>query len=423
MDKSKLRQEEIRAAKAKARKLLESPKSFNEFLAAMKRAGLVGELWNALVLFIVTVSRLLFHPLSAFIKGRSAAGKNWLARLVLGLMPLDQVHEISSASKRAWNYSNNDFRHRVIYLQEASGATDPMRLLISEGKLIRIVTTWVHGKLVTEKYVTRGPVAAVSTTTRSGLDIDDETRHVSILIDESAEQTRKIVQSYTKKGTGLSPEERRVWRMVHRLLAERADDLEIVFPDWFDEVANSVFAGDVGVRRYYPAFVEACRTVCLIRSFQRDHQQPRDGKLFLNFADFALTALIFERVFIASLRSQEGSALETRKVVKNLSESMDGKPVQASDLAKGQEISLDRAYKVLREAEEAGTITRANDPERDNRKLYLPSPRPRFIPDPEVLFQTLDGVEDGVRFVHPLTGKWITYSRKSGDPKRKQKMG
>jgi hypothetical protein len=378
---------------------------------------------NALVLLIVVISRLLVRPLSAFVKGRSAAGKNWLARLILGLMPVDQVHEISSASKRAWNYSNDDFRHRVIYVQEASGATDPMRLLISEGKLIRIVTTWVNGKLVTEKFVTRGPVAAVSTTTRSGLEIDDETRHVSILIDESAEQTRRIVQSYTKQGPGLSQGERRVWRMVHRLLAKKADDLEIVFPDWFDEVADSVFVGDVGVRRYYPAFVEACRTVCLVRSFQRDRRQRTDGTLVVNFADFAITALIFERVFVESLRSQEGSALETQQAVKALSESMDDKPIQAADLSKEQGISLDRAYKLLREAEEAGTITRANEPERDNRKLYLPSPRPRFIPDPEMLFQTLDGVEDGVRFVHPLTGKWITYSRKSGGPKGEKKTG
>ena len=375
------------------------------------------------MLLIVVISRLLVRPLSAFVKGRSAAGKNWLARLILGLMPVDQVHEISSASKRAWNYSNDDFRHRVIYVQEASGATDPMRLLISEGKLIRIVTTWVNGKLVTEKFVTRGPVAAVSTTTRSGLEIDDETRHVSILIDESAEQTRRIVQSYTKQGPGLSQGERRVWRMVHRLLAKKADDLEIVFPDWFDEVADSVFVGDVGVRRYYPAFVEACRTVCLVRSFQRDRRQRTDGTLVVNFADFAITALIFERVFVESLRSQEGSALETQQAVKALSESMDDKPIQAADLSKEQGISLDRAYKLLREAEEAGTITRANEPERDNRKLYLPSPRPRFIPDPEMLFQTLDGVEDGVRFVHPLTGKWITYSRKSGGPKGEKKTG
>lgn len=420
--KEKKEQEDNRAAKVKARKLLESPQFFNEFLEVMKRAGLVGERGNALVLLIVAVSRLLLRPLSAFVKGRSAAGKNWLARLVLGLMPVDQVRELSSASKRAWNYLNDDFRHRVIYLQEASGAADPMRLLISENKVIRIVTTWVDGKLVAKKYVTRGPVAAISTTTKSGLEIDDETRHVSIPIDESADQTRKIVQAYTKQGTGLSKDERRAWRMVHCLLKEKAD-LEIVFPDWFDEVANTVFVGDVGVRRYYPAFVEACRTVCLVRSFQRDRQPRKDGKLILDFADFAITALIFEQVFIESLRSQEGSALETRQAVKTLSGSRGGKPVQAADLAKELGVSLDRAYKLLREAEEAGTITRANEPERDNRKFYLPSPRPRFIPDPEQLFQGLDGVKDRVRFVHPLTGKWITYKRKGGRKKGKKKTG
>jgi len=414
--------ERIRVAKTKARKLLESPRFFNEFLAVMKRAGLVGERRNALVLLVVVISRLLLRPICAFVKAVSAAGKNWLVRLVLGLMPLDQVREISSASKRAWNYANDDFRHRVIYVQEASGEADPMRLLISEGKVIRFVTEWVNGKRTTVKYVTRGPVAAISTTTKSGLEIDDETRHVSIFIDESPEQTRRIVQAYTKRGT-LASDERLVWKMVHRLLEERADDLEIVFPDWWDQVADTVFADAIAVRRYYPAFVEACSTVCLIRSFQLDRQPKKGSKLEIDFVDFAIAAIIFERVFTQSLSRQEGSALETRQAVEALSKSMDRKPVQGGDLAKELGISLDRAYKLLREAEEAGTITRANEPERDNRKFYLPSPRPRFVPDPEVLFQTLDGVENEVRFVHPLTGQWITYTRKRGRKNGKKKAG
>jgi hypothetical protein len=87
----------------------------NEFLLAMKKAGFVGEELNALALLVVAESRLLPRPLNLFVKGHSSAGKNWLVTRLFRLMPKSAVAEISSASDKAWNYSQSDFRHRVVY--------------------------------------------------------------------------------------------------------------------------------------------------------------------------------------------------------------------------------------------------------------------------------------------------------------------
>lgn len=254
-----------------ALRLLQSPRFFNEFLAAMKKEGLVGEELNALLLLIVVVSRLLRHPLHVFIKARSSAGKNFLVRLLLRLLPRHAITEVTSVSDKAWSYLDKDFRHTVVYLQEeneAVGNIQPLRLLISEGKLIRLVTAWKGNKRVTKKHTARGPVSSISTTTRHRLKIDDENRHISIRINESDEQTGQIIKSYARPSEGLSSHERRTWRMVHQVLEKRIG-AEITFPDWFDKVADHVASiKDLRLRRYYPAFVEACRTVCLIRSFQ-----------------------------------------------------------------------------------------------------------------------------------------------------------
>ena len=201
MGKHKVTQAERKRAEKEARKLLRSARFFNKFLIATKKVGLVGEELNALVILIAAVSRLLPRPLNLFVKGHSSAGKNWLVTRVLHLMPKSAVAEITSASDKALHYSRSDFRHRVVYLQErneAAGNVHPIRLLISEGKLIRIVPGFEHGKRVTKKYVARGPVAAISTTTKNLLEIDDETRHISIWVDESKEQTREIVRSYIR---------------------------------------------------------------------------------------------------------------------------------------------------------------------------------------------------------------------------------
>jgi hypothetical protein len=163
----------------------------------------------------------------------------------------------------------DDLRHRVLFLQERNddaGPIHPIRLLISEDKVIREVVTWEHGQLVTKKIETRGPVASISTTTKSRLEIDDETRHLSSWLDQTEEQSLRIMQAYNK-GTCLTSKERRVWRMVYRLLKERSRT-EICIPLWFNEMASSVLRKDLRVRRYYPALVEG-------RKEDREHRISR----------------------------------------------------------------------------------------------------------------------------------------------------
>jgi len=412
MAKSELTRREMKEAEVRARTLLRSRHFFNKFLLAIRKAGLVGEELNALVLFIVVVSRLLSRPLNAFVKGHSSGGKNWLVTRVLRLMPKSAVAEITSASDKAWNYSGSDFRHRVVYVQEqneAAGTIDPIRLFISEGKVIRMVVGFENGRRVTKKYVARGPVAAISTTTKNRLKIDDETRHISIWVDESPEQTHNIVKMYTKQRDGLSHDELRVWRTV-QLLLEKKTGTEVIFPKWFSEVEDRLFVKDLSVRRYYPAFVEACRTVCLIRSFQRHRKLSNHGQLEVEFADFAITALIFDPVFVESLHLGKGTGEATRRDVEAIF-AKKKRPVQAKDLARYLRISLDQAYSKLSCAARVGVIRRVNKPEKGNRKLFLATPRPRFVPDPEELFKELQDFKDIVRFVHPITGEWIIYRR------------
>jgi hypothetical protein len=403
---------ERRRAKRKALKLLQSRHFFIKFLLALRKVGLVGEELNALILLIVVVSRVLDHPLSVFVKGHSSAGKNWLVSRILRFLPKDAIAEITSVSDTAWSYSGNAFRHKVVYLQERNeqaGNVHPIRLLISERKLIRCVTRWVDKKLVNKKYVARGPVASVSTTTKNHLEIDDETRHISIWVDESPEQTRRIVTAYTTQSQHVGRGLLRNWRMVQRLL-EQKGKLKIVFPKWFREVEDRLFINDLRVRRYYPAFVEACRVVSLIRSFQRHRELSKCGELELEFADFAITALIFDTVFVESLRLGKTAGEATRRLAEEISKATN-RPVEAKDLVRKLKISTDQAYAKLRYAASLGVILRANEPEKGNRKLFLPAPRPRFVPDPEKLFHELD-LKEEVRFVHPVTGEWIVYRNK-----------
>jgi hypothetical protein len=413
MEKGKLTARERRETEDAARMILRSPDLLNQFLDAVKRQGLVGEEKAALVILIVVVSRLLKRPLNLLVKGRSSSGKNYAVRKVLSLVPRTAVIEITSSSARAWNYAEDDFCHRLVLLQEhneAAGAVHPMRLLISEGKLIRLVTTREHGRWVTKRFVAHGPIASITTTTKDRLAPDDESRSISYWTDESNEQTARIVHAYGYEQP-LSTFERRAWREIHNLLAERSHR-EISLPPWLHRLANLVYTKDLKVRRYYPAFVEACRATALIRSFQT---RPSDkNQLTVDFVDVAMTAAILDEVSSESIHKAEGPMAETRATVEQISRSKNGAPVGPNDLTAALKISKDQAYRLLANAREAGAIYRANKNVKGGMKLYLATPRPRFVPDPAELYQMLGSsdVPNRVEWVHPLTGKVIVYERK-----------
>jgi hypothetical protein len=106
------------AEREKALALLQSPDFLNKMMSVTKRIGLVGEERNALVVYTVSVSRLLAKPLCLFIKGASSAGKNCLADTVLALFPQSEQQNLTSASLRSWNYMGDQLQHKIVYVAE-----------------------------------------------------------------------------------------------------------------------------------------------------------------------------------------------------------------------------------------------------------------------------------------------------------------
>ena len=397
-----------------ATEMLRSPYFFREVLSAARKVGLVGEERNALVVYTTATSRLLAKPLCLFIKGPSSVGKNFLADSILSLLPPTEIHLLTSASTRSWNYLGGDIAHKTVYVKErneSAGVVQPSRLLISENALSHSVAVRQGGRFVQETCVTKGPIASISTTTKDRVEIDDETRHVSVWVDESCEQTTDIMKAALDTGSGLSPDELAVWHEVQELLKQRSN-VAITFPDTFRGIVDHVRNDNLWARRYFPAFLQSCRTVALIRSFRDDKGKadiPRG--LVVSFKDFAIAALIFNAVFSRSLNKADDQDIEVEQRIKRIAARTGGNGVRASDLAHDMGTSADRAYALLRKAAGAGTVSRINTPSKGNLKLYLPGRPTRFLPHPADMFNRLAGVPKKVKFVHPLTGEWIIYNR------------
>ena len=410
-----------RKVRPKATDLLRSPSFFQSFLEDVRKAGLVGEKKNALALYIVATSRFRPRPLNALVKGPSSAGKNFIVRTVMdNFLPEKTVHGVSSMTERSLNFLHkDDLENSILYFYEVDGSarsTHPNRLLISEGKLVHwyVASTKWGGKEVREE-ITGGPVACISTTTENALKIDDESRHLSLWMDESPGQTKRIARAYAvnEKQT-LTADMKAVWLEVQQLIKERKD-LPIQLPAWFERLVDLIPTGDVRIRRYWPAFVEACKTVCLIRSFRSTKAELKShGGLTVSFKDFAIADLIFDKVVAESLsRSATDEEVWVGEMVDRIVHQHKGVGVEATNLLGEPGVtSLDKAYRLLRQAERAGTIFQANLPGKNNGKFYLPSAELDFIGSPELVFRRFE-MNGNLKFVHPITGEWVKYGDKA----------
>lgn len=394
-----------------AERLLMSPTFFTDCLGALWRMGLVGERKNALVLYLLGTSRLLPRPLNVFVKGQSSTGKNVLVTKVLDLFPKDSYLVITSASDKAWYYSADSFENKIVYVQEqnkAIGSVHPVRLLISEGKLVRLASVRKKGSdhHTTERFEAKGPIAALSTTTKDRLEIDDETRHFSLWMDDGPEQTKQILKGYVRQPEPLSTEDVVVWRAAQELLAERTG-IEIILPAWFDELAEAmVNAGhDVRLRRYFPAFCQACRAVALLRSFQ--HGKTVD-RLEVDFADFAIAHILLDSVVSESLHHEGDQMLETTQCIRGLVERT-GEAVLIQQVAEVLSLPYKRAAERIQDAERAGLLQRANNPEARNVKRFVATSPQQLLPVPSALFRKLR-LDRPCSFHHPLTGELVAYT-------------
>ena len=137
--------------------------------------------------------------MNAAIKGPSSCGKSVLRGRVLDFFPPESVISFTTLSEKALLYYREDFCHKILSMGEASGAEEQelqdylLRELMSEGRLIYPVVQKVGDELVTVNIEKNGPVAFQVTTTKAALHPENETRMISIDVDDSQEQTELVI--------------------------------------------------------------------------------------------------------------------------------------------------------------------------------------------------------------------------------------
>lgn len=126
-------------ARNRCEELINSKNILDEFGEALSASGFAGDTRAAKLLFLVVVSRLLRHPVSAAVKGPSSAGKSFLVKAVLRFLPDPAFHALTAMTEKALVYDREPLKHRVLVIHEAAGLGETanliVRTLLSEGRI------------------------------------------------------------------------------------------------------------------------------------------------------------------------------------------------------------------------------------------------------------------------------------------------
>ena len=132
--------------------------------------------------------------------------------------------------RRRLLYYEDDFKHKILSMGEAAGTEEKemqdylLRELISDGVLrYPVVMKSPDGKSMTTTTVMKhGPVVFMVTTTKAALNQENETRLLSIDIDDSEEQTRRVLDKVAEmvgRNAAKASMDFEPWRDFQRWLA------------------------------------------------------------------------------------------------------------------------------------------------------------------------------------------------------------
>jgi DNA primase len=282
------------AQTAEALAFLRDDNLIERIVTDVERVGLVGEPSNALVGYLACISRKLGSPLAVLIQSTSAAGKSLLMDTVLALVPAeDRVHYSAMTGQSLFYLGETDLKHRILAIAEEEGvrqAAYALKVLQSQGELT-IASTGkdpATGMLVTQQYRVEGPVMLFLTTT--AIDVDEElvNRCLVLTINESREQTRRILARQRSGRTlaGLvATSDAESIRQRHQNAQRLLRPLAVVNP----YAEDLTFLDDrTRMRRDHAKYLTLIEAITLLRQHQREIKTLRQAGAVIEYIEVTL---------------------------------------------------------------------------------------------------------------------------------------
>jgi hypothetical protein len=378
----------------------------DRFAEDIKRSGLAGEPRAAKLVYLALNSRHLDAKqlVNIVVKGPSSAGKSFTVEQVLGFFPEAAYHFLTAMSERALAYSEEPLAHRFRIPAEAAGMRGEfvsylVRSLLSEARLRYETVERTNDGLKPRIIEREGPTGLVVTTTRTKLHSENETRVLTVVVDDSREHTREILATLADEDHQAPAMER--WHALQVWIAGAPARVTIPYSRKLAELVPPVA---VRLRRDFGSVLNLIRSHALLHRATRVRDEQ--DRVVATVGDYAVV-----RELVSNLISEGAEATvprivrETVDVVERLIEDSDEDGVNIRQVGAELELEYQPAYRRCKMAEDAGFLKNLEDRKGRPARLAIGDPMPEdveILPQPEALdVSTYLGFSGGVNAPPP----------------------
>ena len=273
-------------------------------------SGVVGEENNRLFLFGIASSYKMPDTLHALIQGSSGSGKTHLLATIMDFMPPEDIISLTRVTESSfYNYGQYDLQHKLIGMEDYDGLEEKAELAFRELQSKGMISSSTSGKNEQTGQITGfiktvyGPIASLSATTKGEIYEDNMSRCFLVAVDESQEQTLRIIKHQNDRAAGLvSKDKQQEIRDFLRNCIRLLNPYEVVNP-----FANQIDLPPQAhkIRRLNDLFQSYVKQVTLLNQYQR--KRDAQGRLITEKSDISEAIEIMFESIVLKVDELDGS--------------------------------------------------------------------------------------------------------------------
>lgn len=198
------------AEKVQCRAFLKAPDLLQRINDLIGKSGVVGEENNRIFLFGIASSYKMQETLHALIQGSSGSGKTHLLATIMDFMPPEDTLSLTRVTESSfYNYGKYELQNKLIGMEDYDGLEEKAELAFRELQSKGMITSSTSGKNEHTGEISGyiktvyGPIASLSATTKGEIYEDNMSRCFLVAVDESSEQTQRIIRYQNNRAAGL----------------------------------------------------------------------------------------------------------------------------------------------------------------------------------------------------------------------------
>lgn len=305
-------QKEIKVPEATQPQCLELLKAkdyFQKLNELIGKTGVIGEEMSRLLLYVIASTYKTNDTLHALVQGSSGSGKTHLITKVAELMPPEHTIPLTRVTESSfYNYGENELKNKLLIMEDLDGLKEEaflaFRELQSRGELNSSTSVKnEQGNIQAARKRVCGPIASLSATTKGEIYEDNMSRSLVIAVDESKEQTAKVIDYQNRRASGnidTSKERKTIEFLQHCMRLIRP--YEVINP-----FANKVQLPEEAhkIRRLNQLYQAFVKQITILHQYQR--KRDKQGRLITEKSDLKNACKILFDCIVLKVDELDGS--------------------------------------------------------------------------------------------------------------------